>query len=285
MGLVTKIQWTDSTFNPWRGCAKVSEGCRHCYAAAMSVRNPSVLGVWGRDGTRVVASESKWREPLIWDRAAKAKGVRHRVFCASLADVFEDWSGPMVDAGGNPVRRAGQDHHALTMTDMRYRLFDLIDLTPNLDWLLVTKRPENVPDMWCGGYRDNVWLLTSVEDQETAENRIPSLTACRDLASVLGLSMEPLLGPVDLGRWLSVSSFDWVIVGGESGPGARSCDTSWIRAIRDQCEKAGVACFVKQLGSRPVEAGRRMGLRDSKGGDPGEWPEDLRDCRQFPRVG
>src|SRR5262245_49606753 len=117
----SKIQWTDHTFNVWRGCEKVSPGCAHCYAETMSRRNPAVLGEWGKHGTRVIASEAMWREPLKWDRQARAAGVRKRVFCASLADVFED----------RPE-----------LVAPRERLFRLIEDTPNLDWQLLTKRPE-----------------------------------------------------------------------------------------------------------------------------------------------
>ena len=284
MGANTKIEWASHTFNHARGCAKVSAGCKGCYAEALSRRNPAVLGKWGPNGTRVVASESKWREPLAWDRAAARAGERPRVFCASLADVFEDWPGIMLDAGDCQLWHVAEDRwiasaqHAgfggprldppyrkrpndlvrpLTMDDVRARVFALIDATPYLDWLLVTKRPENVRRMWPGGRRENVWLLTSVEDQENAEARIPELLKCRDLAAVLGLSMEPLLGPVDLRSIRlrddpldcddnpailnafndlvhhpetvrygpivegSEDGIDWVIVGGESGPHAR----------------------------------------------------------------
>lgn len=182
----TKIEWADFSFNPWRGCTKVSDGCRNCYAERLSHRNPGVLGVWGDNGTRVVAAENYWREPLRWDRKASKLGVRYRVFCASLADVFEDRE---------------------DLIETRRWLFRLIDQTNNLDWLLLTKRPENIPKMmppweWHGGLtgRHNVWLGTSVENQETADKRIPELLKCRSLAPVLFLSCEPLLGPVDLAK-------------------------------------------------------------------------------------
>lgn len=224
MAEVTKIQWCDHTFNPWRGCTKVSAGCAHCYAEQLSGRNPKVLGVWGPSGSRVVAAESQWREPLKWDRAAAAAGERRRVFCASLADVFEDWRGAMADASGNRLRRgegwvqgATVSRHwysespcddspkpLLGMGHVRFRLFDLIAATPNLDWLLLTKRPENVPEFvpeaWLDGFPPNVWLGTSVEDQAAADARIPHLLAAP--ARVRFLSLEPQLGPVDLRQWL-----------------------------------------------------------------------------------
>ncbi len=155
----TAIEWASHTFNPWRGCTKVSAGCAHCYADTLSKRNPLTLGVWGPTGTRVVAAESAWREPLKWDRMAKAAAERHRVFCASLADVFEDWSGPMGNSRGSRLARGNEWHVSgggfiptdlkmgrdiVTMDDCRIRLFDLIRQTPHLDWLLLTKRPQNV---------------------------------------------------------------------------------------------------------------------------------------------
>lgn len=307
----SKIEWTHHTFNPWRGCTKVSPGCANCYAESLSGRNPKTLGVWGPNGTRVVASEAMWREPVKWDRLAKAAGERHRVFCASLADVFEDWNGPMLDAAGvtlvsSPIfgNRPGD---RLRMDDVRLRLFRLPTATPNLDWLFLTKRPENIarmmPDAKCplckgkGGWetgaysgdcrcgnglviRPNVWLGVSVENQAAADERIPHLLKVP--AAVRFLSMEPLLGPVDVRRWLPGhcetcgspckghgyhlggsdhfacgyevgngarhSPLTWVIVGGESGPNARPLHPDWVRLIRNQCQAAGVPFFFKQWG-------------------------------------
>jgi len=298
----SKIEWTHHTFNPWRGCTKVSPGCANCYAETLSGRNPKTLGVWGPNGTRVVASETMWREPLKWD--AKAAGERHRVFCASLADVFEDWQGPMnrgltddghpavlwhrddigiCDSGQTTVNMSRGERHA-TMADVRRRLFRLPTATPNLDWLFLTKRPENIarmmPDAKCplckgkGGWetgaysgdcrcgnglviRPNVWLGVSVENQEQADKRIPILL--KTPAAVRFLSMEPLLGPVDLHLRIPadtsqpkisgiLSGIHWVIVGGESGHGARPMHPDWVRSIRDQCQAAGVPFFFKQWG-------------------------------------
>lgn len=251
MGQNSKIEWTHHTFNPWRGCQKVSPGCEHCYAETMSKRNPSVLGKWGPNGTRVIAVESYWNQPLKWDREAKVSGERRRVFCASLADVFED----------RPE-----------LASPRERLFQLISDTPNLDWLLLTKRPENIERlMWpapteadpCsvlggGDYLPNVWLGTSVEDQERADERIPHLLEVP--ATVRFLSCEPLLGPIEfsdvshrsdsikqLGK-PALAGIDWVIVGGESGADARPMCPGWARSIRDQCKAAGVAFHFKQWG-------------------------------------
>jgi len=316
----TKIEWCDFTFNPVRGCTKVSAGCANCYADTMSKRNPLTLGVWGPNGTRVVASEAMWKDPVKWDRMARdgvcyhchgkstrdtpgkcpvcdGKGNigphRSRVFCASLADVFEDWHGPMRNAAGQPMFARpngewaippmvpGEQWRHLDMQDVRRRLFELIDATPNLDWLLLTKRPENIAKMmplaeWGKGHgkfpdvpaRHNVWLGTSVENQAAADERIPHLL--RVPAAVRFLSCEPLLGPVGLSEYLRCESclspqtcwcadarVNWVIVGGESGPGARPCRVEWIRGIVEQCKAAGVPCFVKQMGSFVVDRNDR----------------------------
>lgn len=305
MGTTTKIAWCHHTFNPWRGCAKVSPGCANCYAERGAKRNPAVLGTWGPDGARVVASEAYWRQPLAWDRAAAKAGERRRVFCASLADVFEDRPDLVVP---------------------RLRLFETIYTTPHLDWLLLTKRPEDIRRIAPLSFDmplPNVWWGTTCEDQTRADERIPHLLAVP--AAVRFLSVEPMLGPVDLGyrgagallvdgggqrmapSSLAPAQVDWVIVGGESGPNARPCDVAWIRDVVRQCREAGVPCFVKQLGTRPWDSAhpeydddaqaRRapfvaidevrcvagIGLRDPKGGDPGEWPEDLR-VREIPKV-
>ena len=219
MAATTKISWCDATFNPWIGCSRVHEGCAHCYAEADQADRRKRV-VWGPHGTRSRTSDAYWRQPLKWDREAAAAGERRRVFCASLSDIFEDWKGPIVDAKGLRLHnRQGEYVHLpdttdvppLTMADLRRGLFALIDRTPNLDWLLLTKRPENVRRMWAprgqvdgesvypsDRYRKNVWLLTSISDQPTADKMVPELLACRDLVPVLGLSCEPLLGPIDL---------------------------------------------------------------------------------------
>lgn len=303
MGSDSNIEWTHHTFNPWRGCTKVSPGCANCYAETMSHRNPSVLGVWGDGGTRVIAAESYWRQPLKWDKAAMEAGEQHRVFCASLADVFEDR--PSLD-------------------EPRQRLFDLILQTPHLDWLLLTKRPEVMRDYLLGGAFSirnvhewgrgwpNVQLGVSVENQEQRK-RIKTLLDVP--ASVHWLSMEPLLEEVDIEDYLYVyhgrpakrwphGHVGWVIVGGESGPYARPFREVWARSLVQQCRRPGVPVFVKQLGShvlcdlRSTDDGwpegtlseptgkypfARVHLKDKKGGNPDEWPEDLR-VREFPKV-
>lgn len=282
----TKIEWTHHTFNPWRGCSKVSEGCRNCYAASFAERNPAVLGEWGPHGTRVIASEAKWREPPAWSREAAVAGEMQRVFCASLADVFE---------GQDTTPEDAWPHVEIA----RRRLFNMIrNETPFLHWLLLTKRPQNiVPTLLrCSGWYDvfarrNLWLGTSVEDQATAEERIPHLLRVRHAGvRVRFLSCEPLLGPVDLGPFLDVkgSQLHWVIVGGESGGGSRPFRLEWCEEIVSTCRAAGVPVFVKQMGRLPVAEGLSLrlldqeGKPDRKGGNIEAWPDMLK-VRQLPR--
>jgi protein gp37 len=308
MAGTTKIEWCDATFNCWRGCTKISEGCKACYAETMSGRNPKTLGVWGPNGTRVVASEAKWREPLKWNKLAAGgrlpdgtpnpDGRRPRVFCASLADVFEDWAGPVTASNGNPlwwchgslsnspIPSTGltEGCRLATMDDVRQRLFDTIAETPHLDWLILTKRPAVMRDWLRGEFMGadgtgnahaatwpwpNVWLGVSVEDQKAAKERIPVLLDVP--AAVHFLSCEPLLGEVDVSDYLYVfkthqkgqqwphGPVNWVIVGAESGPGSRTMQIEWARSLVRQCKDAGRACFVKQLGGTYYE--------DRAGGD------------------
>lgn len=237
MGESSKIEWTDHTFNPWWGCVRVSPGCEHCYAETFDKR---VGGHhWGPAATteRRFFGEKHWTEPYKWDAEARKDGVRRKVFCASMADVFED----------NPL-----------LEQQRNNLFTLIERTPDLDWLLLTKRPENIVDMMPARWRTadqwqaNVWFGTTVESQEYADKRIPELLKVP--AALRFLSCEPLLGPVDLREWwhpidgLAVlTGPQWVITGGESGPGKRFCDPDWMRLLRDQCRAAGVPFFMKQM--------------------------------------
>lgn len=267
MGENTTIEWTDHTFNPWIGCAKVADGCTHCYAEAFAKRYGKA--VWGPHGTRIKTSDAYWQQPISWNRSTESYPRRQRVFCASLADVFEDWDGPIHDHHkeilGKPVYASTQGSIAewsgerrITMKELRRDLFALIDATPHLDWLLLTKRPENILRIWpqarhmpagdpfkLNGYRPNVWLLTSIATQTDADRNIPELLKCRDLVPVLGLSCEPLLGPIDLSHH---SPLDWIIVGGESGPHARPMHPEWARSLRDQCQTANVPFFFKQWG-------------------------------------
>jgi protein gp37 len=327
----TKIQWTDSTFNPWRGCTKIASGCTNCYADTLAKRNPKTLGIWGPNGTRVLASSAMWKEPVKWNMEVASYDGQHRVFCASLADVFEEWHGAIHSHGGHKLG-IGEDGklcfegtRAATLDDVRAKLFHLIDATPYLTWQILTKRPGNILPMWCSHantdgkppsrlHRNNVHLLYSASNQTDLESGIGDLLKCRNLVPVIGLSLEPLVGPITF-RWASwnesspenhldgLRKLDWVIVGGESGPNARPCNIAWIRDIVRQCKEAGVPCFVKQLGANIIderegaEVWMRRGAKeihainskvyvkpgDKKGGGWNEWPEDLR-VRQFPNV-
>jgi protein gp37 len=201
-------------------------------------------------------TDGHWNKPLKWNAAAAKTGQRRRVFCASMGDVFED-------------RPDLQPHRA--------RLWTLIESTPTLDWQLLTKRPQNIwqmlPHPWLSQPRSNVWIGTTVEDQRRAEDRCPVLVKVP--AAVRFLSCEPLLEAVDVSPWLPDMS--WVIVGGESGAGARPFELAWAYQLLEQCHRSGAAYFLKQTGS--VWAKRHSG--DAKGADPMRWPPDLR-VQEFP---
>lgn len=239
----SKIEWTDHTFNPWIGCQKVSPGCDHCYAEAlMDTRYHKVD--WGPHGERKRTSEANWKQPLRWAKAARGTGKRPRVFCASLADVFDNKA----------------------PTGARSELFALIRRTPELDWLLLTKRPENITKMlppdWHDGYR-NVWLGTTAEDQANYNRRWPVLSR---IPKTLGfISYEPAIGKlIDLDATARRVP-DWIICGGESGKGARLMDPAWARDLRNQCARRNLPFFMKQMtGKKPI-------------------PDDLL-VRQFPRI-
>lgn len=267
----SNIEWTDHTFNPWIGCQKVSAACDNCYAEAWDNRFHG--GRWGPRAPRTRTAPDNWKKPLKWDREAKADDVKRFVFCASLADVFDN----------------------AVPASWRGDLFDLIKRTPNLVWLLLTKRPQNIvrmlPQDWGKGY-PNVWLGATVANQEDAERNITELLF--PLAAKRFLSIEPMLGPVDLRNidigdgeldclhaedWsVAIEQYpktsddweydfeddygqrpsgltgpmfepiDWVICGGESGPNARPMHPDWARSLRDQCQAAGVPFLFKQWG-------------------------------------
>jgi len=281
----TKIEWAHHTFNPWIGCTKVSPACDNCYAEKSMPAK--MLGVqWGAHAERRLTSESNRKQPLRWNAEAEKLGVRYRVFCASLADVFDN----------------------AVPDSWRIDLLDLIHRTPHLDWLLLTKRIGNAhsmlnraacnlvggaPTWWSPEAWPNVWLGATICNQEEADRDIPKLLAVP--AAKRFLSMEPLLGPVDLtwiddgtahrdvpreewgvaddddsppGLWWNVltgdrtimhggatgewsrrdASIDWAIIGGESGPNARPMHPEWVRSLRDQCQKANVPFLFKQWG-------------------------------------
>jgi len=233
----SSIEWTHHTFNPWWGCIKVSPACQHCYAETFAKRTGNE--VWGPNAPRRFFGEDYWNNPIKWDKQANMDGVRRRVFCASMADVFEDRD---------------------DLEEWRGKLWELIEKTPNLDWLLLTKRPENIGDMipWPTDWPENIWLGTTVENQKYADERLPHLLQHK--ATVRFLSCEPMLGPVDLEKWIKpnqekgLEGIDWVIGGGESGPGARPMHPDWARTIRDQAQSAGIPFHFKQWGKwAPVD--------------------------------
>jgi protein gp37 len=240
----TVIEWTHRrlsdglvlpgyTFNIVWGCMKVSEGCKHCYADTLSSRYG--FSLWGPQAERRTFGDAYWRRPLSWHAEALRQGHRRNVFCSSMADVFED----------HPV-----------VEQERRKLWPLIAQTPMLNWLLLTKRPQNILQMvpWPGAFPDNVWIGTSVENQRRAVERVPLLLEVP--AVVRFLSCEPLLEAVDLSAWLS--SLQWIIAGGESGPLARPMAAAWARSLRDACVAASVPYFFKQWGGRTSKAGGRL---------------------------
>lgn len=239
----TGIAWTDHTFNIAWGCMKVSPGCAHCYADTLSSRYG--FDVWGPPAktTRRTFGAKHWKDPMKWNAAAAKAGVRRRVFCSSMCDVFEDH--PTIDAE-------------------REKLWPLIRATPWLDWQLLTKRPErihdNLPADWCDdgyGY-PNVWLGTSIESDEYIGRALELIDI---VARVRFISVEPMLGPVTFGQhWpygRILDAFRWVIVGGESGSGHREMPLDACLAVVDEVRDAGAKVFVKQdSGSQPGQQGR-----------------------------
>lgn len=248
MGKGTSVEYVEHSFSPWWGCSRISPGCSRCFAAD-TARRWGQDSLWHLHGPRRVVSENQWRQPLAWNRAARREGQRARVLAGTMCDVFED-------------------HPAVTAA--RARLFRLIEDTPWLIWALFTKRPENVPGMvpWGTAWPDNAWLTASTEDQDYAARRVPLLLATA--APVKCLSVEPLLGPVDLaaaGAWpAGGGGVDWVIVGGESGSRARPMHPHWARDVIAQCAGHSAAAWFKQHGSwGPAEwkPARRQGEDDA----------------------
>ena len=268
----TGISWTDHTFNSWVGCTKVSPACDFCYAESWAKRT-GAPELW--NGERRRTTLANWKQPRKWNRDAADAGVRRRVFCCSLADVFD-----------NKVP-----------TIWREDLWELIRETPSLDWQMLTKRPQNIAKMlppdWGHGFH-NVWLGTTVENQKEADRRIQDLLAVP--AEVRFLSCEPLLGPVDLTNldpdenfrrfgahgWSAIwrdnhvgrAWIDWIIVGGESGPGARPMRREWAESLIQQCRAAGVPVWFKQVGSSRGEDWPTC--ITGKGDDAEQWPAEFR---------
>lgn len=319
MSTNTKIEWTDTTWNPLRGCSRVSEGCRNCYAERQAIRqvNGAYAGLvhianghpsWTG---KVSFVEDHLLDPLSWRKP-------RRVFVNSMSDLF----------------------HENVQDEWIDKIFAVMALCPQHTFQILTKRPGRMVaylDPACGRIADqvmkmrkeqggrscvaplphvppgtewwplsNVWLGVSAENQATANERVPLLL--ETTAAVRFISAEPLLGPIDLTRLLvhigtlalphgatinAISDYykingelrhlDWVIAGAESGPGSRTCDTDWIQSIVWECKLAGVPCFVKQVGSNVVQGGEVRRKKDRKGGDPHEWPHEMR-VREFPKA-
>lgn len=294
----TKIEWTSGiradgsvipgyTANTWWGCTKVSDGCKNCYAEGESARRGYTptgfhhTSLWGPRGSRRMM-KGVWNEVRKWAIAAAAAGERRRVFWGSMMDVCED----------RPE-----------LVEPRKRFCGIIEELEDLDFLILTKRPENYLRLmpWGDGkWPANAWAGTSAENQTTYDVRMQYLLGVQ--SPIRWISAEPLLGAIDccFGSMVKPAGEDahsyvrdfinWVIIGGESGPGARPFDVAWGRSIMQQCKRAGVACFVKQLGKSPIithceatiEHPKPLRLKDAKGGDMSEWPEDLR-VREFPQ--
>ncbi|WP_454825347.1 phage Gp37/Gp68 family protein [Paraburkholderia xenovorans] len=271
----SKIEWTDHTFNPWEGCQKVSPGCDHCYAEARNARFAGGTAInWGPGAPRRRTSASNWLQPLQWNLRAARAGRRDRVFCASLADVFDNEA----------------------PDEWRRDLASVITQTAHLDWLLLTKRIGNaermLADMFDGDAPNHVSVGATITSQPEADRDIEKLLGIE--VAMHFISVEPMLGPLDVSRWLdptgiacmdvcheilyvdtkkvdtfqdldevrplcphcgAVASWtgydrgiDWVICGGESGRGARPMHPDWARSLRDQCTAAGVPFLFKQWG-------------------------------------
>jgi protein gp37 len=305
-------------------CYAEVQNARWGYNGALPGRGS---GTWGNGAPRHVTADANWKKPLQWARAAAKAGKRARVFCASLADVLDE-EAPIAaqyrlwDTIRSTADRCG---HGIPRWLCELSINDVggcSSIGGGLDWQILTKRPERW-ELIPADIRPLVWLGTSISDQKTANEWIPRLLKAQGFR-LRFLSIEPMVGPVVLPRICACGcgleeraavreamntpaalnrdqaeagikttlGVDWVVVGGESGHGARPFDVQWARSIVEQCNTAGVPCFVKQLGARPLagevkRAGQMvpfvMRTADKKGGDPSEWPADLR-VRQFPEV-
>lgn len=264
MSFWTEINWTDSAFNTWIGCHKISEACANCYAWTLADVRGFIKGlskgrhlkVWGQNAPRHFQTDEYWEQPLKWNRRAKAARVNLKVFANDMSDLFEDYS-----EYPNGVPGVHEE-----MNRARERLWALIERTPYLEWQLLTKRPENIRRMvpWGAIWPQNVWIGTTVENQARAYERIPHLIELP--AVVRFLSIEPMLGSVDLSEWKGL--IDWVINGTESVTSKRPIEIEWIRNLRDQCLRDGVAYWFKQWGKHEPATHRRH--------DPHAGPHDRR---------
>lgn len=260
----TGIQWTDSTWNAWWGCQRVGPGCDHCYAEALDKRTGG--DHWGAKADRRRTSEANWNEPLRWQKKADAfeaeHGHRRRVFCGSMMDIMDN----------------------AVPLDWSHEAFARIEACDRLDWQLLTKRVGNiedrVPASWLEGrWPRHVGQMITVVTQEECDRDIAKLRRLKNAYNIpwIGLSMEPLIERCRPNLY----DIDWVIVGGESGHGAREFDTYWARDIVDQCLDAGVPCFVKQLGANVLKDGVACPKGDKKGSNMEEWPAAIR-VREMP---
>jgi protein gp37 len=233
MAETTSISWADATFNPWIGCTRISPGCDHCYAARDNERRKWV-SAWGAERRRT----KTWGDPIRWNKQAAVTGYKPRVFCASLADVFD-----------NEVERSWRDD-----------LWQLLRETPNLRWMLLTKRIGNVAKMVPSDWPfPNVGLMATLVNQEEFDRDYRKLESTS--AAWHGISAEPLLSAIDIGE----ARPDWIITGGESGHGFRPTNPDWVRSLRDQCERNGIAFHHKQWGgTRPKENGCDLDGREHK---------------------
>lgn len=323
MSANTKIEYPHHSWSPWLVCSKCSPGCQNCFAEAWMRRFHPGHG-WGPGVPRILTSENNWKQPLRWERGlAQRKVFQCRVCDRRIVDRTNAFSPLFLCRCGGPFYGV---HRERVLTDMcdpfdpdvpvswLVRYLGVIAETPHLDWLVLTKRPEHWADRlnrieaaahlcvsqrspgdalgaglaaaWLAGAPPaNIWLGISVENQKWYDKRMADFTEVK--AAHKWLSCEPLLGPIEFGN---LDGIEWVICGGESGPNGRYCKTDWIRWVIRDCKEAGVPCFVKQLGKRPLDGmdwvlqgPDRLYLKHPKGGDPSEWAEDMR-VREFPAA-
>jgi protein gp37 len=258
MGKETGITWTDSTFNAWWGCVEVSPACDNCYARETALRFWPKENLWSVSGPRRFFGEKHWKQLIHWDAQAAHRGVPHKVFVNSMADLFED-------------RR--------DLDQWREKLFQIIDKTPFLIYQLLTKRADCiqrlVPVKWMeNAWPANVWMGVTAENQRRWDERVPLLRKLN--AKVKWVSAEPLLTDIVDGY----HGIDWVVVGGESGVGARRMAPEWANNILVRCTSAGVKYFMKQKGAVLAS---ELGCKEKSGKDPSEWPAWMR-VQEFPEV-
>ncbi|MEM7047847.1 MAG: DUF5131 family protein [Pseudomonadota bacterium] len=245
----TLIEWADATWNPWQGCTVVGPGCANCYAARIDKRFGG--NHWGPRADRKLSSEANWRKPFHWNAQAAKRGKSMTVFCASMADIFDD--------------------HPSIKPEWRDRVFETIQATQNLTWLLLTKRPDLIWERFRFEPLTNVMFGVSIEDQKRARERLFFLSEWKAWGHKTFISYEPALGAV---KWKNFTNpmygfshswrypFDWAIAGGESGPGARKPDINWFRDLRDLCVAESIPFFFKQWGIFDA-AGLRVGKKKS----------------------